>query len=304
MERKSSIERLFKPFYIFLGRDFSSAKEKDTQRKMLRRYLGERSTAIATVCRQLMETTASSSSSFPSSCFARAQQHKLHHHHHHFRRHQTSRSRSKIAHLSTTSPPFFLASASTSSLNTSSTQTTVSTKLSAISATMHRQQQRKGYAKAAKKGSQSKSKASQGRRSKSKSGGMGEIKRDPKLDAALDKYMNLLVKAVEPTEIKPQKLTQAQLEEYEAKAKEYSRKKMEQHRAMQKDLNDKIRLKAAACNALPEGFLREHAWTEDRTLFSPKRRMPVATPSIQGYAENKLAADEAAVISNVGLGKR
>ena len=75
---------------------------------------------------------------------------------------------------------------------------------------------------------------------------MGEIKRDPKLDAALDKYMNLLVKAVEPTEIKPQKLTQAQLEEYEAKAKEYSRKKMEQHRAMQKDLNDKIRLKAAA----------------------------------------------------------
>ena len=295
----------FAPFYIFVGRDFSSAKEKDTQRKMLRRYLGERSTAIATVCRQLMETTASSSSSFPSSCFARAQQHKLHHHHHHFRRHQTSRSRSKIAHLSTTSPPFFLASASTSSLNTSSTQTTVSTKLSAISATMHRQQQRKGYAKAAKKGSQSKSKASQGRRSKSKSGGgMGEIKRDPKLDAALDKYMNLLVKAVEPTEIKPQKLTQAQLEEYEAKAKEYSRKKMEQHRAMQKDLNDKIRLKAAACNALPEGFLREHAWTEDRTLFSPKRRMPVATPSIQGYAENKLAADEAAVISNVGLGKR
>ena len=85
----------FAPFYIFVGRDFSSAKEKDTQRKMLRRYLGERSTAIATVCRQLMETTASSSSSFPSSCFARAQQHKLHHHHHHFRRHQTSRSRSK-----------------------------------------------------------------------------------------------------------------------------------------------------------------------------------------------------------------
>ena len=32
---------------------------------MLRHYLGERSTAIATVCRQLMETTASSSSSFP-----------------------------------------------------------------------------------------------------------------------------------------------------------------------------------------------------------------------------------------------
>ena len=54
---------------------------------------------------------------------------------------------------------------------------------------------------------------------------MGEIKRDPKLDAALDKYLNLLVKAVEPTEIKPQKLTQAQLEEYEAKAKEYSREK-------------------------------------------------------------------------------
>ena len=48
---------------------------------------------------------------------------------------------------------------------------------------------------------------------------MGEIKRDPKLDAALDKYLNLLVKAVEPTEIKPQKLTQAQLEEYEAKRK-------------------------------------------------------------------------------------
>ncbi|CAL6279908.1 unnamed protein product [Bathycoccus prasinos] len=194
-------------------------------------------------------------------------------------------------------------SASSSSSSSSSSSLSI---LSAISATTtHRQQGRRGYAKAAKKGSQSKSKASQGRRGgKSGSGGMGEIKRDPKLDAALDKYLNLLVKAVEPTEIKPQKLTQAQLEEYEAKAKEYSRKKMGQHRAMQKDVNDKIRLKAAACNALPEGFLREHAWTEDRTLFSPKRRMPVATPPIQGYAENKLAADEAAVISNVGLGKR
>ena len=30
----------------------------------------------------------------------------------------------------------------------------------------------------------------------------------------------------------------------------------------------------------------------------------MATPPIQGYAENKLAADEAAVISNVGLGKK
>jgi hypothetical protein len=190
-------------------------------------------------------------------------------------------------------------------VNTSSTQTTESTKISAISTTMRHQQERRGYAKAAKKGSQSKSKASQGRRGgKSSGGGMGELKKDPKLEAAFDKYVNLLVKAVGPTEIKTQKLTQAQLEEYEAKAKEYSRKKMQQHRAMQKDLNDKIRLKAAACNALPEGFLREHAWTEDRTMFSPKRRMPVATPSIQGYAENKLAADEAAVVSNVGLGKR
>jgi len=174
------------------------------------------------------------------------------------------------------------------------------------------------YAKAAKKtsssssssSSSSKSKSSQGKRSggtkKKGSGGMGEIKRDPKLDAALDKYINLLVKAIEPTEIteEQRKLSKKDLEEFEEKSKEYSRKKMAQHREMQKDLNDKIRLKAEACNALPEGFLRDHAWTEDHTLFSPKRRMPVATPPIEGYAENKLAADEAAVVSNVGLGKR
>jgi len=54
---------------------------------------------------------------------------------------------------------------------------------------------------------------------------MGEIKRDPKLDAALDKYLNLLVKAVEPTEIKPQKLTQAHWKSTKRKRKSIAGKK-------------------------------------------------------------------------------
>jgi len=42
---------------------------------------------------------------------------------------------------------------------------------------------------------------------------------------------------------------------------------MGQHRAMQKDVNDKIRLKAAACTHCPDGF-SETRVDGDRTLFS------------------------------------
>ena len=194
------------------------------------------------------------------------------------------------------------ASASSTRFASPSPSSSLYVALASIFPCMQNKCERPYATKATSKKKSSKSKAAQGKRGKGRYG-TGELKKNPKMDAALDKFAKILVKAAEPANIKPEKLTREQLQEYEEKAKEYSRNKMRQHRAIQKELNDKIRLKAAACNALPEGFLREHAWMEDRTLFSPKRRMLMNSPPIEGYFEDIMRADEAAVASDV-LGKR
>ena len=72
---------------------------------------------------------------------------------------------------------------------------------------------------------------------------------------------------------------------------------MAQHRAFQKDINDKIRHKRAAIAALPAGYLRDHAETPDNALFPLKRRLPgLDTPVIEGYYEEKQRKAEAAVM--------
>ena len=92
-------------------------------------------------------------------------------------------------------------------------------------------------------------------------------------------------------------ISEEELKEFQLRAAEYSRKKMAQHRAFQKDINDKIRHKRAAIAALPPGYLRDHAETPDNVLFPLKRRLPGwDTPAIEGYYEEKQRAMEEAVM--------
>lgn len=134
---------------------------------------------------------------------------------------------------------------------------------------------------------------------KKKPTGAPKAEVNPQMKAAVDRYKDMLLGTV-PRMSKEQmaeNLTDEELKEFENRAREYSSKKMAQHRAFQKDINDKIRHKRAAIAALPAGYLRDHAETPDNALFPLKRRLPgLDTPVIEGYYEEKQREAEAAVM--------
>ena len=134
---------------------------------------------------------------------------------------------------------------------------------------------------------------------KKKAQGAPKAEVNPRMKAAVDQYKDILFGAV-PRLTKEQmaeNISEEELKEFQLRAAEYSRKKMAQHRAFQKDINDKIRHKRAAIAALPPGYLRDHAETPDNALFPLKRRLPGwDTPAIEGYYEEKQRAMEEAVM--------
>ena len=110
---------------------------------------------------------------------------------------------------------------------------------------------------------------------------------NPAMKATVDKHFDLFMRSYAPAEIEKETLTAEQLEEYEARAKEYSKMKMAQHRAWQKDIAGKIRHKLVAIKSLPEGFIRDAAAAPDYSSFSMKRTRPSLTPAIPGFYEAK-----------------
>jgi hypothetical protein len=62
------------------------------------------------------------------------------------------------------------------------------------------------------------------------------------------------------------------------KAKEYSRQKMREHRAWQKDFMRKVKLRDEAIAALPTEGLRAAALKPDLTIFPAQRQVFVETP--------------------------
>ena len=68
------------------------------------------------------------------------------------------------------------------------------------------------------------------------------------------------------------------------RAKEYSRRRMAEHRAWQRDLTTKLRLKEAAIAALPPE-LQAAAREPDYTPFPANRQMFTDTPPIEGFGE-------------------
>ncbi|GAB4821890.1 hypothetical protein N2152v2_008936 [Parachlorella kessleri] len=96
--------------------------------------------------------------------------------------------------------------------------------------------------------------------------------------------MQKLLKALEPREEEEVQMTPEDLAEAERRAKEYSRRKMAEHRAWQRDLTTKLRLKEAAIAALPPE-LQAAAREPDYTPFPPNRQMFTDTPPIEGFGE-------------------
>jgi len=158
----------------------------------------------------------------------------------------------------------------------------------------------RGYASKGK----SKSKASQGKRSGKGGKGLGSIAVPGKVEATTKgnklTYLEALTPAGRRAEDAP---TEEELVEFERRAKEYSRMKMREERDFQRDLNEKIRIKMAAIEALPAGATRDAAMVEDTDLFPLKRRLPSETPPIPGYYEEKQRLAEEAVAGGAALRK-
>ncbi|ABO98182.1 predicted protein [Ostreococcus lucimarinus CCE9901] len=114
-------------------------------------------------------------------------------------------------------------------------------------------------------------------------------------------YLEALTK-LDATEIE-ENLTPEELAEYEARAKAYSREKMRAERAFAADINEKIRIKKAAIAALPAGATRDAAMVEDEDLFPLKRKLPMYTPAIPGFYEDKQRLAEEAVSGGAALKK-
>ena len=142
------------------------------------------------------------------------------------------------------------------------------------------------HARGKKTKKQSSSKGGSQGSSKGRSGVAGAVA-NPAMKATVDEHFDLFMRSYAPAEIEKETLTAEQLEEYEARAKEYSKMKMAQHRAWQKDIAGKIRHKLVAIKSLPEGFIRDAAAAPDYSSFSMKRTRPSLTPAIPGFYEAK-----------------
>lgn len=108
-------------------------------------------------------------------------------------------------------------------------------------------------------------------------------------ESSKDKRLQMLLKVLEPGEIKEKKHTADELKDAETRSKEYSRMKMAEHRAWQTDLTNKIRLRDAALAALP-AELRISAGEPDYTPFPTDRLVATHTPPIPGYGKSGQSA--------------
>lgn len=124
-----------------------------------------------------------------------------------------------------------------------------------------------------------------------------------KAERTTREHRETFLRAIAPSDVAEDALSEEELEAYEAKAKAYSREKMRAERAFAKDINEKIRIKTAAVEALPAGAVRDAAMVEDDELFPLKRKLPSYTPAIPGYYEEKQRLAEEAVSGGAALRK-
>lgn len=125
-------------------------------------------------------------------------------------------------------------------------------------------------------------------------------KGNPQMDvsgqkAALEQHLSTYLKVLAPKPYVKEEISAEQLAKDAEFAKEYSRKKMNQHRRHQEMLSNKLKLQKAAIAALPKE-LQEAARVPDLTPFPMRRTIWYSTPPIEGHMERKLQGDEAGVM--------
>uniref|UniRef100_A0A7S1SH10 Large ribosomal subunit protein mL40 n=1 Tax=Tetraselmis chuii TaxID=63592 RepID=A0A7S1SH10_9CHLO len=117
------------------------------------------------------------------------------------------------------------------------------------------------------------------------------VQKDEQQSSSLGGKVQQMMKVLEPQKVPQAKLSAGDLEEHKQRGKEFSRKKMAEHRAWQKALSEKLRLKLAAIEALPVA-LREHAASDDFEPFPLNRWVATDTPPIEGYYESKSGVND------------
>ncbi|KAL3159462.1 hypothetical protein ABBQ38_009887 [Trebouxia sp. C0009 RCD-2024] len=107
-----------------------------------------------------------------------------------------------------------------------------------------------------------------------------------------DNKIQRFLLALAPQEIADLKLSDEEKADAAARSRDYSRRKMAQHREWQKDITQKIKLREAAIAALPEE-LRAAARAPDYEPFPANRQMWTLTPPIPGFQEQQETATAA-----------
>mmetsp|Transcript_25982 Transcript_25982/g.56351 ORF Transcript_25982/g.56351 Transcript_25982/m.56351 type:complete len:199 (+) Transcript_25982:122-718(+) len=120
------------------------------------------------------------------------------------------------------------------------------------------------------------------------------------LKASVDQHLNTYLKVLAPKPYIKEEISEEQLAKDAEYAKEYSRKKMNQHRRHQRMLANKLKLQKAAVAALPQE-LAEAARNPDLTPFPMRRHIWYNTPPITGFMERKMQGDEAGVMGGKKL---
>ncbi|KAL4458571.1 hypothetical protein ABPG75_013436 [Micractinium tetrahymenae] len=108
----------------------------------------------------------------------------------------------------------------------------------------------------------------------------GFAKKTESVDGRLQKVMRML----ESQEVETVEVSEEDYLEGMRRAKEYSRRKMQEHRDWQADLTLKLKLKNAAVAALPP-HLRAAAEVPDLEPFPLNRQMWTETPPIEGFGQ-------------------
>ncbi|KAI3435926.1 hypothetical protein D9Q98_001984 [Chlorella vulgaris] len=107
-----------------------------------------------------------------------------------------------------------------------------------------------------------------------------------------DSKLNKVLKMLEPREVEQVDISEEDYAEGMRRHKEFSRRKMQQHREWQTDLTAKLKLKNAAVAALPPR-LRAAAEVPDDELFPLNREMWTETPPIEGFGQGTATMQQA-----------
>ncbi|KAI7841899.1 hypothetical protein COHA_004428 [Chlorella ohadii] len=107
----------------------------------------------------------------------------------------------------------------------------------------------------------------------------------------VDSRLQKVLKMLEPREVEEIEISAEDYAEGVRRSKEYSRRKMQEHREWQTDLTTKLKLKLAAIAALPP-HLAAAAQVPDDELFPLNRQMFNDTPPIEGFGQAPVAAQQ------------